>query len=609
MGRPGDKLRPAEISLPTALQVALEHHQSGRLSKAEAIYRQILLAEPSHADALHLLGAIFNQRGNNDIAAELINKAIQADSSQAIYYNSLGKSLREQGKLDAAIASYRQALLLKPDYAEAYNNLGVALLIQGKQDKAVASYRQALLLKPDYFETYKNLGFALLKQGKTSEAVANYRQALLLKPDCAETYSSLLFSLIHDEHVAPAACRAEHFAFAERFEQPLQAFWQAHGNDRSPDRRLKIGFVSADLRNHAIANFIEPVWAALRSAAVELWAYSNYAAEDAVTARLRLLVQHWRVVVGIGDEELADAIRADGIDILIDLSGHTGYNRLPVFARKPAPVQATWIGYPGTTGLAAIDYLICDRFNAPHGLYERYYSEQFARLPSTGAFEPFKDAPALNPLPALSNGYVTFASFNRQCKLGDAVIAAWSLILQALPDARLLLGNVDDSAQADILTDRFAAYGIGAERLCFKPLLPMRQYLALHHQADIVLDSWPYTGGTTTQHALWMGLPAVTLRGPSRTHCQGAAAMERMGLANWIADDVPGFVRIAVAKARDIEALAALRQGMRQRWLSSPWLNPDIVGRGLETALRVMWRRWCAGLPAEHFDVPLTGGA
>ena len=697
--------RPEATSIPKALQIAVEHHRSGRLSQAEAIYQEILRVDPGNADALHLSGCIAHQCGSTELAIQRIRRAIAAKPFEPSYHNSLGIALQDQGRADEAIGAYRQALLLKvdhaeahnnlgillhsqgrvheatqsyqqaivakPDYAEAHNNLGVALQAQGKLDEATKAYRQALAIKPDYAQAHNNvavalqslgrmddanlacrqaialspeyadahynlgnvlraqgrlnealgsyghalrirpdyakahnnLGNTLRDLGRLNEAAASYRQALASKPDYAEAFSNLLFCLTHDEHLTPEDCAAEHFAFARRFEDPLREHWRAHSNDRSAQRRLRVGFVSGDLRKHAVAHFIEPLWAALAPEAIELWAYAAHPLEDAVTARLRQRVPHWRRVAGLSDDELAETIRTDGIDILIDLSGHTAHNRLLTFARKPAPVQATWIGYPGTTGLTAIDYVICDRFTAPEGAYERYYSEHFARLPSSGPFRP-GEAPEVNALPALSNGFVTFASFNRPGKLGEKVVEAWSLVLRALPDARLLLGDVSDEALAQDLTARFGRHGIAPERIRFQPAVPIDAYLALHHGVDILLDTWPYAGGTTTNHALWMGVPVVTMRGPSRAHCQGAGVMGRMQLEDWIADDVAGFVRIAVEKARDIEALAALRQGMRERWTNSPWRQSRALASGLEAALREMWRRWCLGLPAAHFEIP-----
>ena len=248
----------------------------------------------------------------------------------------------------------------------------------------------ALAITPDHADAHYDLGTALHKQGRLDEAIAAYTRALAITPDDSRMFSNLLFCLLYGDSLAPPALFAAHGAFAEHFEAPLSTAWQPHVNTTDPGRRLRVGFVSGDFRNHAVANFIEPVWAALDPAQLELWAYSSHHEEDAVTLRLRQYIPHWRKVAGLSDAVLAEQIRADGIDILVDLSGHTAHNRLLTFARKPAPVQATWIGYPGTTGLAAVDYLICDRFNAPHGLYERYYTEQFARLPAQGHLLPIQ---------------------------------------------------------------------------------------------------------------------------------------------------------------------------------------------------------------------------
>jgi predicted O-linked N-acetylglucosamine transferase (SPINDLY family) len=361
------------------------------------------------------------------------------------------------------------------------------------------------------------------------------------------------------------------------------------------------------LRSHAVAYFIEQVWAQLAGhSSLVLHAYANHALEDHVTERLRRHVAHWHSIVGRADSALAQQIVDDGIDILVDLSGHTAHHRLLTFARKPAPIQVTWIGYPNTTGLRAMDYVLADRFNAPPGLYEHFYVEKFARLPSSGTFSPVVEAPGINALPALTRGVVTFGSFNRSGKLGEQVIAVWSQVLQAVAGSRLLLGNVSDPALAQQLTERFGRYGIAAERLSLCPKVSLHAYLALHHEVDLILDTWPYTGGTTTNHALWMGVPVLTLQGPSRAHCQSAAALGRMGMENWVAREVEEFVRLAVHWANAPQELASLRACLRERWQTAPLRQPATVALGLERAFRVMWQRWCAGLPPEHFEVPLS---
>jgi predicted O-linked N-acetylglucosamine transferase (SPINDLY family) len=368
-----------------------------------------------------------------------------------------------------------------------------------------------------------------------------------------------------------------------------------------------VGFISGDLRHHAVAGFIEPVWRALAGGSLEVWVYSNTPVEDRVSARLREHVLQWQQVFGLPDADLVSRIRADEIDILIDLSGHTAHNRLSALAYKPAPIQVSWIGYPGTTGLEAIDYLLCDPFNAPPGLYEQFYTEKFARLPSTGAFAPAREAPPVSTLPALANGYITFGSFNHPNKIGAAVLAAWAEVLRAVPDSCLLIANMSDPAQQQRLTATLVGHGIAAVRLRFSPRLSLPDYLALHQEVDLLLDTWPYTGGTTSNHAVWMGVPVVTLRGPSRCHCQSAAVMERVGLAAWVADDVAGYVRIARQQAEDVAGLAALGASLRQRWQDSPWRDSTAIAGWLEQGLRAMWQRWCQGLPAEHFQIMADG--
>lgn len=621
---------------PQGMQQLIDLYAAGQLVAAEAKARQFTRSYPDHAFAWKVLGSVLDKMGNLSQALACKQKAASLTPNDAEAHHNLGNAWMKAGQFSQAQASYERVVALRPQFAEAYRTLGNALLQQGLFGGAEVRYRKALALDPQDADSHNNLGTALQKQnhvdealahyglalqcnpqlvsarvhmasalcdlGRLEEAIAHYRLALAQQPENSDVHSQLLFCLLHHEALSPAQVHRVHLAFGQQYEAPLRANWQPHTNTRDPQRRLRVGFVSGDLRTHAVAHFIAPVWAALNPHTVEIWAYSNYPWEDAVSARLRGYARSWRNVFALGDEALAQQIQGDGIDILVDLSGHTAYNRLMVFARKPAPLQATWIGYPGTTGLSSIDYLICDRFNAPHGLYEHYYTEKFARLPSSGAFAPSLRAPPLNPLPALKNGYVTFGSFNKPIKLGLQVIEVWSQVLTALPDSRLLLGNVDDAVAQHTLVAQFGQFGVAAARLTFHPRVPMGRYLALHQEIDIALDTWPYTGGTTSNHALWMGVPVLTMRGPSRAHCQSAAALGRIGLDDWIADDARAFVRLALGHAKDLPALASLRSSMRQRWLTSPWRNNATIAKGLEAGLREMWRRWCAGLDAAHFD-------
>jgi protein O-GlcNAc transferase len=403
--------------------------------------------------------------------------------------------------------------------------------------------------------------------------------------------------------VTPEEVFAEHVAFGNQFEGPFRGRWLRHGNAPDPRRRLRVGFVSADLRDHSVAHFIEPVWAALDPRAVEIWAYSNHYLEDAITLRLKGLAHQWRKVVGMRDEALADQIRADGIDILFDLSGHTAGNRLLVFARKPAPIQVSWIGFPNTTGLEAMDYYLADRYSAAPGLLDTFFTEKLVRMPSVTTFQPSDRAPAVNGLPALERGVFTFGSFNRSDKVGEEVVALWSRVLNAVPDSRMLLGGLSDGFRKASLLEQFSRYGVDAGRLELHVRTGMKEYLALHHQADLILDTFPCGGGTTTCHAAWMGVPVLALAGKTMPSRVGATLNSNMGLLEFITESEDAFVAQAVGWSQRLPELAALRAGLREKVRSSPLCQPEVLARSLEAALRTMWQRWCEGNPPESFDV------
>ncbi|MER2624745.1 MAG: tetratricopeptide repeat protein [Accumulibacter sp.] len=567
-------------------------------------YRQALTLKPEDAQTRYYLGEALRARGRLDEAEAAFRRAVQDKPDFAEAHFNLGNTLDDQGRLSEAEAALRCALQYRPDFEGALYNLGNVLRAQERLSEAEASYRQALVIKPDMEQALLNLGVTLTELGRYGEGEAACRQAMALKPDYALAHSNLLFCLTHNENNDASALFAEHCRFGEQFETPLGAHWSAHGNRKDPERCLQVGFVSADFRNHAVSNFIEPVLTELKShRTLALHAYFSHAAEDHVTLRLRQLFHHWHPVVDLDDAALAAKIREDGIDILIDLSGHTGHHRLLSFARKPAPIQVTWIGYPGTTGLQAMDYFLSDRFVLPVGEFDQQFTEKIVRIPATAPFLPFPGAPQINPLPALSQGYVTFGSFNRPTKIGAPVIALWSQLLAAVPDSRMLLGAMRPDGGMKRLLDEFARHDIGNDRLSFHPRTSMDDYLQLHHQVDICLDTFPYAGGTTTFHALWMGVPTLTLAGrtvPGRT---GAAILAHVGLDTFITHEATEFVARGAAWAADLPAMARLRAGLRERFCRSPMGRPSLIAAGFEGALRIMWQRWCQGLPAEAFEV------
>ena len=561
---------------------------------------------PDDAEAHNNLGAALSGIRQFDNGLASYRRALKIKPNYAEAHSNLGNLLRELGQFDNALVSYRRALKIKPDYAEAHNNLGLALYFLGQTEKAQASYRRALEIDPYLTGAYSNLGTLLQSLGQFDEAVISFRRALAIDPDYAEAHSNLLFCLSHHEAVDAPALFAEHTRFTDQFEAPWRTRWPQHRNVRAPERRLQVGFVSADLRNHAVANFIEPVLACLATyPQLSLHAYYNHPIEDAVSLRLRSHFAHWQAVAALSDDALVQKIIDDGIDILIDLSGHTAHHRLLAFARKPAPIQATWMGYPGTTGLQAMDYYLADHHALPPGQFDAQFTEKLAYLPAGAPFLPFQESPSVQPLPALSNGYLTLGSFNRLNKLSPSVIALWSQLLRALPDAKMLIGSMPPDGQSHLLIEWFAEEGIARERLNFIPRSEMPAYLALHHQVDLCLDTFPYNGGTTTLHALSMGVPTLTLAGRTVAGRTGAAILGHVGLESFVASSAEDFVAKGVYWAGQLAPLAEIRSTLRERFAQSAMGQPARVAAGLERALRLMWQRWCAGLPAESFEASL----
>jgi protein O-GlcNAc transferase len=516
----------------------------------------------------------------------------------------LGVVLQHHGYYEEALAALQTAAELLPDDDEVHSNLGFALNAQRRFIEAEASYRRAIVIAPDSYSAHSNLGYALYSQGKPAET--SLRKALAIKPDLVEAYSNLLFCLSHNENIDAVTLAVEHRRFGEQFEEPLQALWPQHNNKREPERCLQVGFVSGDFCDHAMANFIEPVLEHLTAyQQLVLHAYYNHTVEDEVTLRLHKYLHHWHPVAGLTDEVLAEKIQSDRIDILVDLSGHTAKNRLLTFARKPAPVQVSWMGYPGTTGLSGMDYYLADRFLLPPGQFDDQFTEKIVRLPACAPFQPDNASPLVNALPALTNGYITFGSFNRQNKLRQPVINVWSQLLRELPNSRMVLAGMTEEGKYDGLIEWFAKEGIARERLSFYSRCSLPEYLALHQQVDICLDSFPYNGGTTTLNALSMGVPTLTLTGETVTARQGATILGQVGLNAFVARDAADFVRKGLSWANHPSSLADLRMCLRERLQQSAIGQPALIAASVDCAFRGMWQRWCVGLPAESFEVKL----
>ncbi len=568
--------------------------EQGKLEEAVTRYREAIRLKPDYVEAYNNLANVLNKLGEQKEAIACYQQAVSIKPHLAELHNNLGNTLYEQGQVEEAVASCREAIRLNPDYVEALDGLGSALRALGQLDEAVACGRRALLIQPDNAAACSNLGNSLRDQGKLDEAIACFRQALSIQPDLAIAYSNLLFTMQYMSTVTPAEVFGEHQNYAEQYEAPLKANWLPHQNNRDPERRLRIGYVSGDFNNHAVAFFIEPILSSHDKSQVEIYCYYNHTKHDSHTERIAAYADHWLPCARMSDEQLAERIRADGIDILVDLSGHTGYNRLLVFARKPAPVQATWIGYAGSTGLTAMDYRITNEGMDPPGLTERYHSESLLRMPDTGvAYRPEPDCPPVNPLPAQGSGEFIFASLNNLIKINPSVVNLWARILKALPHARLMLGNATDSGIRQRLIEQFGQAGVADERLILLPRMSIIEYLAMHHQVDLALDPFPYNGGTTTMHSLWMGVPVITLAGGHMVSRVGVSVLTHLGLDAFITRSEEEYLQRTLQIAQDLSGLGRVRQSLRDR-MNGTNCELGNITRHLEMAYRDMWRKWCA---------------
>jgi predicted O-linked N-acetylglucosamine transferase (SPINDLY family) len=549
------------------------------------------------------------QRQNFDAALALARSLTERFPERGLGWKALGAFVSSNGNDAEALAAMQTAVRLMPQDAEAHINLGLTLAKLQRFDEAEMLLNKALLIKPGFAAAHYRLGMTYEFQGRFAEAEASLRRGIALRTDYAEgdderSYSNLLFLVSHNPTVGADALFDEHCRYGEFLENRLKSSWPEHSNSREPNRRLKVGFVSGDLYNHAVASFIEPVLVQLRSHSnLELHAYYNNVREDDVSRRLQGLFKSWRPVSFLAVVQLTNQILSDGIDVLVDLSGHTGQNRLPVFARKPAPVQASWIGYPGTTGLRAMDYYLAGRHFLPPGKFDAHFTEKLVYLPANVPFQPHPTAPPVNPLPALETGRITFGSFNRIGKINDSTVALWSELLRALPEAKILIAGVAPGADNKKLIEQFAAGGIAIERLMFHERCALETYLALHHQVDMCLDTAPYTGGTTTIHALWMGIPTLTVAGPTPAARSGAAFLGDAGLFEFIAADAADFVEKGLYWAAHLAELSQVRAGLRARLEKPPIPQAELIGAAFALALRRMWTRWCDGLPAESFEI------
>jgi predicted O-linked N-acetylglucosamine transferase (SPINDLY family) len=565
----------------------------GKLEEAEACYRAALIIKPDAVDILCNLGGSLQEQGKADAAIACYRQALAANPADINSLNNLGVSLQTNCKLGEARACFEQTLAIHPDYVRAYINLGMVYYDYGDFARALALYQQALQIDPDYSEAQFSVGVALQALCKPQEALACYQKAMTLKTDNQKTHDNLLMTMQFVPGVTQEELAVAHRRFGERFESGQKPTWPAHRNERDPHRRLKIGYVSGDFREHAVSYFIEPVFASHDKSQVEVFCYSNSSRRDAFTERLVAEVDHWQPCLSMSDEQLAQRIQSDDIDILVDLAGHTAHNRLLTFARKPAPVQITYLGYPGSSGLMAMDYRLTDSYTEPGS--DGFYTEKLLRLPdSMWCYRPVADMPEVTPLPALANGYVTFGSFNNVNKVGADCIALWATLLRALPTARLLMATVPEGEVRERLTQQFLELGVDPGRLGFYVILPSQEFRRRLQQVDITLDPFPINGATTTCESLWLGVPVLTLVGERFLSRAGLSVLSAARLPDFAAATPAEFINTASLLANNLALLADIRLGLRDHLRATPLLDCQRFTRNLEQIYRNVWETWCS---------------
>ncbi|HWE01934.1 MAG TPA: tetratricopeptide repeat protein [Tepidisphaeraceae bacterium] len=615
-----------------AIESGRIHHQAGRLADAERIYRQILLEQPDHAVAMHLLGVLAHQMGRDENAIELIRRAIAIDPSMADAYSNLGSILQRQGRFDEAVAACSRAAALQPDLSDAHLNLGVALRDQGTSTRAefhfrraidlnpadaaahdhlgtvlrslgrlgqaVAAYSRAVELNPDFCDALINLGGALMDQGSLDEALACFDRAVALRPGDPDLASRRIFLLNFHPRFDSAAILREQIAWDRRFGGPLRKSIGVHANDRDPDRRLRIGYVSPNFRDHVTGRNMLPLIREHSRESYAVYCYSDDARSDVVTAEFRKHAFGWRNIAGVGDDAFADMVRADGIDVLVDLSMHMTPTRLAGFARKPAPVQFTFAAYPGGVGLSAIDCRLTDPYLDPPGASDANYVERSIRLSSSfWCYDPasmslgMDSDPDPGPLPAPQAGYATFGCLNNYCKINPQTLLLWARVLREVQDSRLLLLSQPGDHRRRA-ADVFNGAGVDPGRLEFLSWRSRSEYCKCYHRIDIALDTLPYNGHTTSLDAFWMGAPVVTLVGQTVVGRAGLSQLSNLGLTEMVARTPAEFVSIATDLARDLPRLAALRASLRGRMLRSPLTDAKRFAGDIERAYRSAWKRW-----------------
>ena len=596
-------LQPNQLSTLNVLANTL--CDLGEFDQAIVCFNHAIQAQPMEAGLVFNLGncwlrkttRIFGGAKSPQERAQGLNnavayfqKALTLSPKYRDASNNLGNALRELGRMDEAIVAWRRTIAIGP-HAFAYYNLARALYERDLIDEATDAMQNAIRLAPNFPDAHNNFGNLLRQSGKVEEAIGQFDRAIEIDPKNALAHSNRLYTLYYHPRLGAKEILQEHRQWDNRIAKPLGQTHRPHENDRSPDRRLKIGYVSPNFWGHCQAFFTVPLFSNRDRENFEIHCYSDVKIPDAMTGRLRGWADSWHNIVGMSDDQAAEMIRSDGIDILVDLNLHMSENRMLLFARKPAPVQVTWLGYPGTTGLETMDYRLTDPYLDPPGESDEYYSENSLRLPHTfwcldrEAMEA-PDVPAVSALPAIENSHISFGCFNNFCKVNQPLLELWKRVLDAVPDSRMILLAPHGSCR------HWVRQTLG-ERVDFVGRANRAEYLKYYHRIDIGLDTLPYNGHTTTLDSLWMGVPVVTMVGETVVGRAGFSQLSNLGLTDLATKTPDEFVKCASDLAADLPRLTELRRTLRDRMLESPLLDGPRFAKDVEAAYRSIWKLYC----------------
>ncbi|WP_372521439.1 tetratricopeptide repeat protein [Sulfuricaulis sp.] len=565
--------------------------QSNKLAEAKSLLEKICKIDRNDIESWILLVQINARLGQPDQVEKCCREIIRINPGLYDAHYHLGCALMFQNKQNDAVSAFQRVIQLKPEHAMTYLHLGN---LSASVGEALKYYQRAAQLEPNLAEAYGAVGTALVSCGQIQEAVASFREGLRIRPDFHTLHSSLLFALNYSAAYDAHTIFSEHVRWGQRYAS-TSAF--LHANTPDSDRRLRVGYVSPDLREHSVSYFFEPLLANHHADEVETFCYAEVAKPDSTTKRLQSLAKHWYTTCGITDRELANRIHADRIDILVDLAGHSSNNRLLAFSAKPAPIQATYLGYPNTTGVAAIDYRLTDAWADPPEQTDSFHTEKLIRLPRGFlCYLPPSNPPPVTQPPVTIRGHVTYGSFNNLPKITPSVASLWASILRTVPDARLVLKNfsLSDLSIRKRYLQLFSEHGIAPDRLELQGRHDsMAEHLSSYGAIDIALDTFPYNGTTTTCEALLMGVPVVTLAGHLHAGRVGISLLTQLGLSHLIAETPEEYVRIASILAKNVEDLSRSRASLRERIMNSSLCDGKSFAREVESVYRSMWKKWC----------------